>query len=139
MHCRPKSLYFRFSLWWRNAIKHGGRCWPGASARCESELSGRLAESGSRFLNSGMFVAGSGDAPGIRTGVGLANVRKRLALYYGDDYGVDNASHNNVTAVRFSISDLRETPRPLTGVSRPLSGGDRYFIRSELCSLTGAC
>jgi sensor histidine kinase YesM len=67
---------------------------------------------GVEISNSGMFrgsVAAPGDAQNLRTGVGLANVRRRLALYYGDDYGVDIASHDNVTTVRFSIPALRDS------------------------------
>ncbi len=97
-----------------NAVKHGVaprrsggfvrlRVWKDAAA-ITVEIS-----------NSGVFREPARNAE--REGVGLANVRRRLALCYGNENSLAISSANDVTVVRFSLPCAPMAPRgPLTGV-----------------------
>jgi LytS/YehU family sensor histidine kinase len=61
-------------------------------------LAGEIAV---EISNSGAFVEAS--KKGGCNGVGLANVRRRLALCYGKENNLEISSVNDITAVRFSI------------------------------------
>ncbi len=83
-----------------NAIKHGVavRQSPGfvriRIKRHSDEISVEIS-------NSGAF--GEAADEGANNGVGLANVRRRLALCYGNENNLEISSSNDITAVRFSI------------------------------------
>ena len=83
-----------------NAIKHGVaiRQSPGFVRIRIRRHAGEIAV---EISNSGAFV----EAPGKsgNNGVGLANVRRRLALCYGKENNLEISSANDITAVRFSI------------------------------------
>jgi len=87
-----------------NAVKHGvaGRQSPGFVRlrihRCEEEIAVEIS-------NSGVFREPAGGASG--NGVGLANVRRRLALCYGNESCLRISSGEDVTAVRFSVPATR--------------------------------
>jgi len=92
-----------------NAVKHG------VAPRRDAgfvRLSIRRNEGSIRIeiSNSGTFrePAHEQNQQTGREGVGLANVRRRLALCYGDESGLDISSANDVTVVRFSLPCTRE-------------------------------
>ena len=60
--------------------------------------SGRIAV---RITNSGEWKPKAGADPG--TGIGLANVRRRLELCYGEESDVGVIVANGFTTVRFTI------------------------------------
>jgi two-component system sensor histidine kinase LytS len=67
--------------------------------------------------NSGAFREPTRTAG--REGVGLANVRRRLALCYGNENNLEISSAGDVTVVRFSIPGAPMTgTKPLTGILR---------------------
>jgi len=85
-----------------NAIKHGvaPRQSPGfvriRIKRHDEEIAVEIS-------NSGAFREASGPREAGSNGVGLANVRRRLALCYGNENNLEISSADNVTTVRFSI------------------------------------
>jgi len=83
-----------------NAIKHGValRQSPGFVRICIKRHDEEIAV---EISNSGAFREASSE-PGSN-GVGLANVRRRLALCYGNENNLKISSANDITAVRFSI------------------------------------
>jgi two-component system, LytTR family, sensor kinase len=88
-----------------NAVKHG------VAPRRDAgfvRLSIRKEEGSIRVevSNSGTFLEPV--QKGGREGVGLANVRRRLALCYGDERGLDISSADDVTVVGFSLPCARE-------------------------------
>ncbi len=88
-----------------NAVKHG------VAPRRDTgfvRLSIRKHEGAIRveISNSGTFCEPV--HPAGREGVGLANVRRRLALCYGDESSLDISSADDVTVVRFSLPCARE-------------------------------
>jgi hypothetical protein len=87
-----------------NAIKHGVavRHSPGfVRIRIKRHSEAIAVE----VSNSGAFRQSPNDNEG--NGVGLANVRRRLTLCYGDENNLEISSSNDVTAVRFSIPAAR--------------------------------
>jgi hypothetical protein len=88
-----------------NAVKHGvaARSGPGFVRLRATCRDGNLEV---EIANSGGFAAhGSPDG----TGTGLANVRRRLALCYGERGGLNIAGHEETTLVQFSVPvDERE-------------------------------
>jgi two-component system, LytTR family, sensor kinase len=83
-----------------NAIKHGvaaraGNGFVRVSIKCESDL---LSV---KVSNSGEFDKHI--TPGGGPGIGLANVRRRLALCYGESAGVEVHVANGVTTVGFAL------------------------------------
>jgi LytS/YehU family sensor histidine kinase len=95
-----------------NAIKHGVavRQTPGFVRIC---IKRHNEEIGVEISNSGPFRYAAGGSPAGRTseaesnGVGLANVRRRLTLCYGNENNLEISSTNDVTVVRFSIPAAR--------------------------------
>lgn len=87
-----------------NAIKHGValRQSPGFVRIRIKRLPEQIAV---EISNSGDYCEFRNEAAG--NGVGLANVRRRLALCYGSGSNLDISSSNDVTAVRFSIPAAR--------------------------------
>jgi len=83
-----------------NAIKHGVavRQSPGF---VRIRIKRHAEEISVEISNSGAFGEVSGE--GGNNGVGLANVRRRLALCYGNEKNLDISTVNDITAVRFSI------------------------------------
>ena len=87
-----------------NAIKHGValRQSPGfvriRIKRHDEEIAVEIS-------NSGPFLEASGESG--NNGVGLANVRRRLALCYGNENNLEISSSADVTVVRFSIPAVR--------------------------------
>jgi two-component system LytT family sensor kinase len=83
-----------------NAIKHGVavRHSPGF---VRIRIKKHSEEISVEISNSGAFHHGAGDASD--NGVGLANVRRRLALCYGKENNLEISNANDVTMVRFSI------------------------------------
>jgi two-component system, LytTR family, sensor kinase len=83
-----------------NAIKHGVavRQSPGF---VRIRIKRRSEEITVEISNSGAFCESPNEAAGNR--VGLANVRRRLALCYGNENNLEISSVNDVTSVRFSI------------------------------------
>jgi two-component system LytT family sensor kinase len=83
-----------------NAIRHGAASRPegGFVRLCIRNYGERIMV---EISNSGSFRETSPDRGG--NGVGLANVRRRLALCYGDDSKLEVVSADNVTSVRFSL------------------------------------
>jgi hypothetical protein len=84
-----------------NAVKHGAASRPGGGfVRLSIQDSdGRVTV---EVCNSGEFKESRPDEC-ERKGVGLANVRRRLALCYGDDSIVQVFSANDMTVVNFSV------------------------------------
>jgi two-component system LytT family sensor kinase len=83
-----------------NAIKHGVAARAGAGfvrLRVERE-SERITV---RITNSGEWKPRDGVDPG--TGIGLANVRRRLRLCYGDEAVIEVSVTNGATTVQFAI------------------------------------
>jgi sensor histidine kinase YesM len=87
-----------------NAIKHGVaiRQSPGFVRIRIRRHAGEIAV---EISNSGAFVEAPGKSgnKGGCNGVGLANVRRRLALCYGKENNLEISSAHDITAVRFSI------------------------------------
>jgi two-component system LytT family sensor kinase len=83
-----------------NAIKHGvaPRQSPGF---VRIRIKRRNEKIAVEISNSGPFRESSGEAG--NHGVGLANVRRRLALCYGNQNNLEISSADDVTAIRFSI------------------------------------
>ncbi len=83
-----------------NAVKHGV-----APRRLDGFVRLLISKEGETLTveisNSGTFREPAGEE--MRTGVGLANVRRRLALCYGEESTFDISSANDVTNVRFSM------------------------------------
>ena len=97
-----------------NAVKHGV-----APRRSAGFVRLRIRKDAETITveisNSGAFQEPTRGAG--REGVGLANVRRRLALCYGNENNLEISSANDVTVVRFSLPCARVAPRgPLTGV-----------------------
>jgi hypothetical protein len=89
-----------------NAIKHGvaPRQSPGF---VRIRIKRNAEEIAVEVSNSGSFREPTGDAGG--NGIGMANVRRRLALCYGNENNLEVSSTDDVTAVRFSIPAARLT------------------------------
>ncbi len=83
-----------------NAIKHGValRQSPGF---VRIRIKSHADEISVEISNSGEFRETSND--GGSNGVGLDNVRRRLALCYGNENNLEISSANDVTTVRFTI------------------------------------
>jgi LytS/YehU family sensor histidine kinase len=83
-----------------NAVKHGVASRPGTGfVRLSIRRRGGLITVD--VSNSGVFPEPAAGSPGL--GVGLANVRRRLALCYGSGSTIEVSSSDNVTSVRFSL------------------------------------
>jgi hypothetical protein len=93
-----------------NAVKHGAASRPGGGfVGLAIRRSGDAVEV--RVSNSGPFLqVRAEDAPG--TGMGLDNVRRRLALCYGPVARLDVDSSSELTSVRFSVPILQQVPIP---------------------------
>jgi two-component system LytT family sensor kinase len=91
-----------------NAIKHGValRQSPGF---VRIHIKRRDGEISVEISNSGAFLEASGTSEPGSNGVGLANVRRRLALCYGNENNLKISSANDVTAVSFAIPAARLT------------------------------
>jgi hypothetical protein len=83
-----------------NAVKHGvaARSGPGFVRLRTACSDGRLEV---EVANSGAF--GAAESSDAGTGVGLANVRRRLALCYGDRQALVIDGDHETTSVRFSV------------------------------------
>lgn len=83
-----------------NAIKHGVavRRSPGF---VRIRIKKHSEEISVEISNSGAFCETASE--GASNGVGLANVRRRLALCYGNENNLEISSVNDITSVRFSI------------------------------------
>ena len=83
-----------------NAVKHGvaARSGPGFVRLRAMRRDGRLEV---EIANSGAF--GAAKDAGNGTGVGLTNVKRRLALCYGDRGGLEITGDGGSTCVRFSV------------------------------------
>lgn len=92
-----------------NAIKHGValRQSPGFVRIRIRKHADRVAV---EISNSGAFREPAGITEAENSGVGLANVRRRLALCYGDESNLEIAGSNDVTTVRFSIPHATAVP-----------------------------
>lgn len=81
-----------------NAVKHGV-----AVSQSPGFVRLRIRRQGSEISveisNSGAFV----ESEPAGNGVGLANVRRRLALCYGDESDLEISSSAGITSVRFSV------------------------------------
>jgi LytS/YehU family sensor histidine kinase len=84
-----------------NAIKHGVavRHSPGF---VRIRIKRHAEEISVEISNSGTFCKAAG-GESENNGVGLANVRRRLALCYGNENDLEISSANDVTSVRFTI------------------------------------
>jgi hypothetical protein len=95
-----------------NAIKHGVavRQTPGfvriRIKRHDEEIAVEISNSG-LFCDSTESGAAGGASEARSNGVGLANVRRRLALCYGNENNLKISSANDVTVVRFLIPAAR--------------------------------
>jgi hypothetical protein len=87
-----------------NAIKHGVAPRP-SPGFVRIRIKRHDEEIAVEISNSGPFLQAAGDAGS--NGVGLANVRRRLALCYGNENNLEISSAGDVTAVRFSIPAAR--------------------------------
>jgi len=87
-----------------NAVKHGVACSEGGGfVRLSIRQSGDSVRVS--ISNSGAF-GGRTDKSGH--GIGMSNVRRRLALYYGDTSNLEVLSEDDVTTVRFLLPLPRE-------------------------------
>jgi LytS/YehU family sensor histidine kinase len=86
-----------------NAVRHGVASRPGpGSVRLSIRRKGEVIAV--EISNSGTFHEPSPD--GGRDGVGLANVRRRLALCFGSEMNFEVSTAADVTTVRFSLPAL---------------------------------
>lgn len=83
-----------------NAVKHGIANRQ-STGFVRLRIHSRGDEIGVEISNSGDFHEASNGVSS--NGVGLANVRRRLALCYGDETGLDISSSADVTVIRFTI------------------------------------
>ena len=83
-----------------NGIKHGVASRPD-SGFIRLRISARDESVAVEVSNSGVFQLAKSRNGG--TGTGLANVRRRLALCFGERSGLDITTKNDVTTVRFSV------------------------------------
>jgi hypothetical protein len=87
-----------------NAVKHGVACSEGDGF---VRLSIRQFGDSVRISisNSGAFGGSAADRPADRGGhgIGMSNVRRRLALYYGNTSDLEVLSDDDVTTVRFLL------------------------------------
>jgi two-component system, LytTR family, sensor kinase len=100
-----------------NAVKHG------VAPRRQAGFVRLLISKEGETLTVGISNSGTFREPApedMREGVGLANVRRRLALCYGEESTFDISSADDMTLVRFSLP-CGASPMPSAMPARPLA------------------
>jgi|WetSurMetagenome_2_1015567.scaffolds.fasta_scaffold03493_5 two-component system, LytTR family, sensor kinase len=99
----PPLLFISFI---ENAFKHG------VSYQGKSFINISLVAEGSviTFIVQNSVAKGhSGDAPGVESGIGLENVRKRLTLLFGDNYDLSIEEKESVYSVTLKLDTTKAT------------------------------
>ena len=122
-----------------NAVKHGVA--PRRSAGFVRLSIRKQARNDSRSRSPTRGLSGEPARSGGAKASGLSNVRRRLALCYGEESKFDISSANDMTAVRFSLPCAAvEQSGPLIGrlkfVRRGIASGCRADPRTALTLAT---
>ena len=105
--CRPRCRCFRSSRWWRTRSSTGSRRGGRRICAAVDPEGGRKrsrSKSPTRALSVNLRAKRGAKASG------LANVRRRLALCYGDESNLEISSADDVTVVRFSLPCAAREP-----------------------------